>query len=75
MSEPVAADNIPVKVELPVAEWNQVIGLLAEHPFRIVAPIIGKIRSQAQAALNAQQSIALANGPLPQPPEAGHVPN
>ena len=74
MSEPVAADNVLVKVELPVVEWNQVLAILAEHPFRIVAPIIGKIRAQAQAALNAQQASALANGPLKEP-EAGHVPN
>jgi hypothetical protein len=68
------AESLSVKVELPVAEWNQVIGLLAEHPFRVVAPIIGKIRAQAQAALNAAaQPAALANGPLP--PEAGHVSN
>jgi hypothetical protein len=73
--EPVA-DNVPVKIELQVGEWNQVLSLLAEHPFRIVAPLIGKMRAQAQAGLNAAQqpAAALANGPLPKS-EAGHVPN
>jgi hypothetical protein len=69
------AESLSVKVELPVAEWNQVIGLLAEHPFRIVAPLIGKIQSQAQAAVLAAQRPPAppANGPLP--PELDHVSN
>jgi len=36
-----------VKVEMTIDEWNQVLALLAEGPFRIVGPLIGQIREQA----------------------------
>jgi hypothetical protein len=46
---------------------EHVLSVLAEGPFRVVAPLIGKIQQQGQAALP-------ANGPLIAP-EADHVPN
>jgi len=58
---------LPAKVEMTIGEWNTVMALLAEHPFKIVAPLIGKIQQQGQAALP-------ANGPLIAS-EADHVPN
>jgi len=36
-----------ISVELTAVEWNTVLGLLAEGPFRIVAPLITNIRDQA----------------------------
>jgi hypothetical protein len=63
-----ATNETPVSVRMTVAEWNQVIGILSEHPFRVVAPLIGKIHGQAMTALGAQ-----ADGPLIQPPQGeGH---
>jgi hypothetical protein len=44
-------ENVPIPIEMTVAEWNQVLAALAEGPFRVVAPLIGKIREQATAAV------------------------
>ena len=49
-----AANETPLSVRMTVAEWNQVIAILSEHPFRVVAPLIGKIHGQAMTALGAQ---------------------
>lgn len=38
-----------LSVTLTAAEWNQAIAILGEGPFRVVAPILGKIHAQAQA--------------------------
>jgi hypothetical protein len=34
-----------VSVQMTAAEWNQVITILAEGPFRVVAPLIVKIQN------------------------------
>jgi hypothetical protein len=39
-----ATDKIPVTLE--AGQWNQVLLILAEGPFRVVAPLIEEIRSQ-----------------------------
>ena len=56
-----ATNETPVSVRMTVAEWNQVIGILSEHPFRVVAPLIGKIHGQAMTALGGQP---VPDGPL-----------
>lgn len=42
-----ATDEISVR--LSAAEWNQVMAVLGEGPFRVVAPLLAKIRDQALA--------------------------
>lgn len=44
-----------INVQLTAAEWNVVLTLLAENPYKVVAPIIGQIQQQAmeQEALRA----------------------
>lgn len=34
-----------VSVQMTAGEWNQVITILAEGPFRVVAPLIAKIHN------------------------------
>jgi hypothetical protein len=63
------SNETPLSVRMTVAEWNQMIAILSEHPFRVVAPLIGKILDQAKTALGAPP----ADGPLIQPPQGeGH---
>jgi hypothetical protein len=60
------ADDV-IAVQLTVGDWNQVLAMLAEGPFRIVAPLITKIREQA---------LKQGNGAAPQDAEGRiHVPN
>jgi hypothetical protein len=61
LTPPPDPDARPVAVTLSVVEWNQVLAGLAEGPFRIVAPLIGKIRQQAMEALGPAPG-AVANG-------------
>jgi hypothetical protein len=42
-----AADLI--QVEMTAGEWNQAMAVLAEGPYRVVAPLLAKIREQALA--------------------------
>jgi hypothetical protein len=39
----------PIAVEMTAAEWNQVMAVLADGPYRIVAPLLAKIQEQALA--------------------------
>ena len=41
--------NDELTVRLTAAEWNQVLSVLSDGPFRIVAPLIQKIRDQGMA--------------------------
>lgn len=41
-----------VLIGMTVMDWNAVLGMLGEHPFKIVAPIIGQITYQVQAAID-----------------------
>ena len=65
----IRVEQIPAKVEMTVGEWNQVIAVLSEGKFSVVAPLISKIIAQGRAALPEAPRPA-ANGPEP---EAGHV--
>jgi hypothetical protein len=38
----------PISIVMLPSEWNVVLGLLVEAPYRIVAPLIQKIGEQAQ---------------------------
>jgi hypothetical protein len=42
-----ATDEITVC--LTAAEWNQTMAILAEGPYRVVAPLLAKIQKQAMA--------------------------
>jgi hypothetical protein len=48
---PLPDGRTPVKIEMTINEWNQVLALLGEGPFRVVQPLIGKITQQAAAQL------------------------
>ena len=41
-------DTDELAVTLTVAEWNQVLALLSEGLYRVVAPLIGKIHTQCR---------------------------
>jgi len=41
--------NDELTIRLTANEWNQVLAQLSEGPFRIVAPLIQKIRDQGMA--------------------------
>jgi hypothetical protein len=45
-----ATDEITVR--MTAAEWNQAMAILAEGPYRIVAPLLTKIQQQALAQDN-----------------------
>jgi hypothetical protein len=62
---PVPPDTM-ISIQLSAAEWNQVTAILQEGPFRIVAPLIGKIIAQARVALGQNPA---GNGPLIKPPQ------
>ena len=57
-----------VAICLSPFEWNQVVGVLGEGPYRIVRPLIDKI--VAQAASQQQPPPAAGNGEV-----ATHVAN
>jgi hypothetical protein len=66
------SDDTVVSVGLTVAEWNQVLAQLSEGQFRLVAPLIGKIRDQAMKALSPPAAAAPpANGPSQEEAEHG----
>jgi hypothetical protein len=68
-------DLIPAKVELTIVEWNQIITCLMDHPYKLVATLIGKIIDQAKTALPPAPA-PQAYGELDAAaPENGHVPN
>lgn len=62
-------------VRLTAAEWNQLTAILAEGPFRIVAPLLAKIRDQAQAQDRAAQDRAAQDAAQHPPPPPAHPGN
>jgi hypothetical protein len=44
-----------VAVSLTITEWNQILAMLSDQPFKAVAPLIGQITQQAQAAVAASE--------------------
>jgi len=60
-------DTAKLTITLQVSEWNQILAVLADAPFRIVAPLINQITAQAQSVQGvAERSPA----PLPNGSEA-----
>lgn len=51
-----------ISVTLTVEEWQGVLGILGEHPYRQVKPLIDNIQAQATAALQARANGAGLNG-------------
>jgi hypothetical protein len=72
-------ENDPLAITLTAAEWNQVLGLLQEGPYRIAAPLIAKIHKQGQAAggevLDHEPATNGTGQPLNPPGETAHVPD
>jgi hypothetical protein len=58
--EPIAPTTA-IAVTLEAQEWNAVLGILSEAPYKLVAAIIGKMTQQAQAGA-AQAGVAQPNG-------------
>jgi hypothetical protein len=57
-----------ISITLEAQQWNQVLSVLHDGPYRIVAALIATIAEQAQAAAN-QAPQPLLNG------AAAHVPD
>jgi len=47
--EPIEATT-PISVTLQAQQWNALLGVLTEGPYRTVAPLIAEITKQAQQA-------------------------
>jgi hypothetical protein len=62
-----------IPVTLSATEWNQVLAVLGEGPFRVVAPLITKIHGQALKA-NGSAAPALAGAMLTPRAEPGGPP-
>lgn len=45
-------ENTEVSINLTIADWNVVMGILGQGPFVTVAPLIEKIKAQANDQLN-----------------------
>jgi hypothetical protein len=58
----------PIPITLQVQQWNIVLEILSNQPWRTVAPLIEAITSQANAAAGASNVV-----PLHQPNGADHV--
>lgn len=54
--------STPIAITLQAQEWNQILNVLADAPFRIAAPLINKITEQANKS-NMSASAMVA--PLP----------
>lgn len=59
--------DAPIEVTLTAAQWNAVLGVLQEGPYRIVAPLIAEIMRQAQAGAGHAQMESRAGLQEPRP--------
>jgi len=62
--------NTPLSVTLQAQEWNQILAVLSEAPYKAVAPLIDQIGRQAQQQAQQQATMqqvehALPNGGIP----------
>ncbi len=62
MQQQQSDQDVPVTITLKVQEWNAVLNILAEGPFRIVAPLIQNITEQAQKSHPGTANARLPNG-------------
>lgn len=56
-------------ISLSINEWNQILAILGEAPYRAVAPLIAKIQSQSASREVAKP----VNGPQPTPEGASKL--
>lgn len=62
MNEPIQP-TAAITITLQAQEWNQVLSVLSDAPFRIAAPLINQITQQAQqVAPQGQQQFPLNGG-------------
>lgn len=54
--------TMPLSGTLQAQEWNQIINILYDRPYREVASLINKITEQVQAAAGQATPQPLANG-------------
>jgi hypothetical protein len=52
----------PVNIVMSRQEWQNVLLLLAEQPFKLSAPLIQSIQQQCQVAEQPQPGMPTANG-------------
>lgn len=63
--------NDRVSITLTAGEWNNVMALLAEQPFKVSAPLINQIQQQAMMSTQgAQMDDQPLPGDQPVPPRA-----
>jgi len=53
-----------ITIAMKIEDWNIVMGVLAEGPFKVVAPLLQQIQQQAHPQLTAQTQEA-KNGAVP----------
>lgn len=66
-SQPIPPET-PLEATLPAGEWNVILGLLQEAPYRVAAPIIGHISEQFRAReipINGAAAASPSPAPLP----------
>ena len=59
-----------VPVELTIAQWQQMLNVLADGPHRVVAPLITVIGNTIQGYVAAQQHTHKMNGAVEEAPQA-----
>jgi hypothetical protein len=52
----------PLSVTMTALQWNQVLQVLGEGPFRIVGPLINAIQHQCMSQMPAEHIPARGNG-------------
>jgi hypothetical protein len=57
--------NDRLSVNLTAGEWNSLMTVLGEAPFRVVAPLIQQIQSQCMAQSQDQVNMAQMAGSVP----------
>jgi hypothetical protein len=58
-------------VTMTAGDWNQVLAILGEGPFRVVAPLIARIRDQVIAADGAEP-VPLSGSPPDETRDVSH---
>jgi hypothetical protein len=53
-----------IAIELQQDEWIKILDMIADHPFRQVAPLMSKIQQQMMPQMKEQQSLPKGNGTL-----------
>jgi hypothetical protein len=72
MQEPIEA-TAPITIVLQAQQWNVLLGVLAEGPYRVVAPLIGAITEQAAHGHQERAGGAGSAAAAPRPNGAGAI--